>query len=105
MTRARIRQGESVLIHGIGGGVATAALGIAKVAGAAPVFVTSSSEEKLQRARELGADHCLNYDQAEVGRQVRSLTAGRGLDVVVDCVGAATWLQSLEMASRVLCWG
>jgi NADPH:quinone reductase-like Zn-dependent oxidoreductase len=99
MTRARLAAGESVLIHGIGGGVALAALAIAKRVGAR-VFVTSSSDAKLARARELGADHALNYTSCDVGREVRSLTAKRGVDVVVETAGAATWMSSLRSAAK-----
>ncbi len=99
MTRARLMAGESVLIHGIGGGVALAALVIAKRAGAT-VFVTSASDTKLARARRLGADHTLNYTSCDVGREVRGLTGKRGVDVIVETVGAATWNASLRSASK-----
>jgi NADPH:quinone reductase-like Zn-dependent oxidoreductase len=90
MCRARLRPGESVLIHGIGGGVALAALQWAKRVGA-EVVVTSSSDEKLARAAELGADHTVNYRQEDVVERVKAVTSARGVDVVVDAVGAATW--------------
>jgi NADPH:quinone reductase-like Zn-dependent oxidoreductase len=99
MVRAHLRSGESVLIHGIGGGVALAALAIAKRAGAT-VLVTSSSDAKLERARELGADHTLNYTSSEVWREVRRLTEKRGVDVVVETVGKATWNDSLRSAAK-----
>jgi NADPH:quinone reductase-like Zn-dependent oxidoreductase len=99
MTRARLVSGESVLIHGIGGGVALAALAIAKRVGAS-VFVTSSSAEKLARAKALGADQVLNYTSCDVGREVRALTGKRGVDVVVETVGAATWMSSLRSAAK-----
>jgi len=94
-TRAALRAGETVLIWGIGGGVALAALGIAKLLGAVAV-VTSSSDAKLAKARALGADLALNHTTADVPREVRSFTGGRGADVVVDSVGEATWEQSLR---------
>ncbi|MHC5034279.1 MAG: zinc-binding dehydrogenase [Planctomycetota bacterium] len=91
MTRARVRPGEAVLIHGIGGGVALAALQIARLASARPI-VTSSADDKLAKAAALGADAGVNYLETEdVAAAVRSLTDGRGVDVVVDTVGAATW--------------
>jgi NADPH:quinone reductase-like Zn-dependent oxidoreductase len=99
MTRARLTAGESVLIHGIGGGVALAALAIAKKAGAT-VLVTSGSDEKLSRARELGADHAVNYTSADVVREVRAATGKRGVDVVVETAGQATWMASLRCAAR-----
>ncbi len=92
-TRAALRPGETVLIWGVGGGVALAALGIAKLLGAVTV-VTSSSDAKLAKARALGADLALNHATADVPREVRSFTRGRGADVVVDSVGEATWEKS-----------
>ena len=99
ITRAALRPGETVLIWGIGGGVAQAALQVAKLVGA-EVIVTSSSDEKLARARALGADHLLNHAQVDVAREVRALTHRRGVDVVVDSVGEATWDQSLRALAR-----
>ncbi len=91
MTRARLKPGETVLIHGIGGGVALYALQLAKLAGAEAI-VTSSSDEKLSRASEMGADHTINYRTADdVAQCVKDITSGRGADIVVDTVGAATW--------------
>jgi len=90
VTRAQVKPGESVLIHGIGGGVALSALQLAKRIGA-EVFVTSSSDEKLSRARELGADHTLNYKEASVVEWIRQHNGDRGVDVAIDAVGAATW--------------
>ncbi len=95
VTRAALRPGETVLIWGIGGGVALAALRIAKLLGAVAI-VTSSRETKLARARELGADLALNHTSADVAREVRAWTGGRGADVVVDSVGEATWEKSLR---------
>jgi len=90
VTRAQVKPGESVLIHGIGGGVALSTLQLAKRIGA-EVFVTSSSNEKLSRARELGADHTINYEKESVVEWIRSHKGDRGVDVAVDAVGAATW--------------
>lgn len=100
VTRAALRPGESVLIHGIGGGVSAFALQIARLAGASLVIATSGSEEKLERARKLGADVVLDYRSVDVGRKVRELTGKRGVDVVVDSVGAATWRASLAAAAK-----
>lgn len=99
VTRARVTAGEHVLIHGIGGGVAIAALQIAKLKGA-HVWVTSSSDEKLAAAATLGADERLNYTTTDVAREIRSRTAKRGVDVVIDSVGKATWPQSLGALGR-----
>lgn len=99
VTRAHIKAGESVLIQGIGGGVAIAALQIAKARGAT-VWVTSSSERKLAQAAALGADETLNYATMDVAREIRARTGKRGVNVVVDSVGAATWSQSLGALGR-----
>jgi NADPH:quinone reductase-like Zn-dependent oxidoreductase len=99
VTRAMVAPGDAVLIWGIGGGVAQAALQIAKARGAR-VWVTSGSDEKLQRAAELGADELLNHRTTDVARAVREQTGKRGADVVVDCVGHATWRQSLAALGR-----
>src|SRR5436305_10170062 len=94
--RARLQEGEWVLIWGIGGGVATAALAIAKALGAHAI-VTSSSDEKLARARELGADATVNHATADVVSAVKEATGG-GAHVVVDDVGEATWKRTLDAA-------
>ena len=100
VTRAALRPGESVLIHGIGGGVSAYALQVARLAGASLVIATSGSDEKLERALKLGADVALDYRKVDVGRKVRELTGKRGVDVVVDSVGAATWRTSLTAAAK-----
>ena len=99
VTRARLTDGERVLIWGIGGGVAMACLQIAKMLGA-HVTVTSSSNEKLARARELGADDTINHQGVDVAREMRARTGKKGVDVVVDSVGQATWSQSLGALGR-----
>jgi NADPH:quinone reductase-like Zn-dependent oxidoreductase len=98
-TRARLQAGERVLIWGIGGGVALAALQICKQAGA-EVWVTSTSREKLARARELGADHTFNTREDDVAAAIRTATNKAGVDVVVDNVGRATWTQSLQALGK-----
>ncbi len=95
VTRAALRPGETVLIWGIGGGVALAALGIAKLLGAVAI-VTSSSDAKLERARTLGADLTLNHAAADVPKELRRLLGPGGVNVVVDSVGEATWEKSLR---------
>lgn len=99
VTRARLRAGETVLIHGIGGGVSLAALAIAARLGARTI-VTSGAAAKLERARQLGADATIDYASTDVAREVRVLTGKRGADVVVDSTGAATWMASLRSAAR-----
>jgi NADPH:quinone reductase-like Zn-dependent oxidoreductase len=98
-TRAGLSAGETVLIWGIGGGVAQAALQIATLLGASTV-VTSGSPAKLAAARDLGADLALDHSSEDVVALVRSRTGGRGADVVVDSVGQATWDRSLRALRR-----
>jgi NADPH:quinone reductase-like Zn-dependent oxidoreductase len=98
VTRAGLREGEWVLAWGIGGGVSTAALAIGKALGAR-VLVTSSSEAKLERARELGADATVNHATGDVKAAVQEATDGHGIDVVVENVGEATWATSLQVAA------
>jgi NADPH:quinone reductase-like Zn-dependent oxidoreductase len=100
MSRANLTEGETVLIWGIGGGVALAALKIAKEVGARTI-VTSSNDEKLARATALGADITLNHARVDVAKEVRALTERRGVEVVVDSVGQATWEQSLRCLARL----
>jgi zinc-binding alcohol dehydrogenase/oxidoreductase len=95
-TKARVQAGEWVLIWGIGGGVSTAALAIAKALGGR-VVVTSSSDAKLVRARELGAEAAVNHETDDVVAAVKDATRG-GAHVVVDHVGEATWAKSLNAA-------
>jgi zinc-binding alcohol dehydrogenase/oxidoreductase len=99
VTRARLAEGEWVLIWGIGGGVALAAFELARALGARTV-VTSSSAEKLQRARSLGADLALDHGNEDVVAAVKDATSGRGADVVVETVGEATWERSLAAAAQ-----
>lgn len=99
VTRARLQEGEWVFAWGIGSGVSTAALAIAKALGAR-VIVTSSSDAKLERARELGADLALNHATADVEAAVKEATGGHGIDVLVEHVGEATWKRSLNLAAR-----
>lgn len=99
MTRARVRPGEEILIHGAGAGVGTAALQIAKRAGAR-VIVTCGTDEKCEKAKALGADTAINYEREEFVGAVRRLTGKRGVDVVVDYVGKKTWGGSLQVLRR-----
>ena len=99
VSRARVQAGEDVLIWGIGGGVAIAALQICKEIGAR-TWVVSSSNEKLERARQLGADVTLNRLEVDVARTIRERTGKRGVNVVADNVGKDTWEQSLRALGR-----
>jgi NADPH:quinone reductase-like Zn-dependent oxidoreductase len=97
VTKARLREDEWVLLWGIGSGVALAGLEIAKALGAR-ALVTSSSDEKLERARSLGADATVNHISGDVGAAVKEATEGRGVEVVLEHVGEATWQRSLQSA-------
>jgi NADPH:quinone reductase-like Zn-dependent oxidoreductase len=98
VTHAGIKPGEHALILG-GGGVATAALQLAAHIGAR-VVVTSSSDDKIAKARSLGAEHGINYTKRDFVQEVRSLTGKRGMDVVVDCIGGETWIRSLAALAK-----
>ncbi len=100
ISKARIKPGDEVLILGIGGGVALAALQIAKLAGAR-VIVTSSSDEKLERAIDLGATVGINHQSnPDYHKEIWTLTNRRGVDIVVDSVGEATWEKSLRSLTK-----
>jgi NADPH:quinone reductase-like Zn-dependent oxidoreductase len=104
--RGGLRRGETVLILGAGGGVASTAVGLADLAGAR-VLITSSSEEKLERARGLGADAGVLYTRDGWVEEVRSLTGGVGVDLVIDSVGS-TWpdaLSTLRGGGRLVAFG
>jgi NADPH:quinone reductase-like Zn-dependent oxidoreductase len=98
VTKAALREGEWVLIWGIGGGVALAAFEICRALGARTI-VTSSSREKLERVRSLGADVAVSHSEDDVVEAVREATGG-GADVVIETVGEATWERSLAAAAH-----
>lgn len=94
VARARLQPGEEVLILGAGSGVGSAAIQIAQLMGAR-VIATAGSSAKLDKARELGADELINHAQQNISDEVRRLTGKRGVDVVFEHVGTATWEQSI----------
>ncbi|QCC47354.1 zinc-binding dehydrogenase [Halobellus limi] len=105
--RAEVRAGEHVLVHGASGGVGHAAVQIADHAGC-EVYATASSAEKLEHAADCGADHGIDYEETDFAREVYDLTDGRGVDVVVDHVGDATYegsLKSLRKGGRFVTCG
>ena len=107
VSRARVQAGETVLVTGIGGGVSSFALQIAKHLGAR-VLVTSGSDAKLTRARELGADGGANYKTQDWGKEIVALNGGRGPDVVIDSVGGETFNKAIEIiqpGGRIVTYG
>ena len=99
VTKARARPGESLLVLGIGGGVSLAALSIGKMLGLS-VGVTSGSPEKLARAKELGAEFTIDHSLTDFALEARRITGKRGVDIVLDSVGKATWKQSIASLAR-----
>jgi len=107
VTQARVQPGEDVLIHAAGSGVGSLGIQIAKLRGAR-VIATASSDEKLAKARELGADEIVNYTRDDWPKEVRKLTNGRGVDVVFEHTGEATWagsIISLKKGGRLVTCG
>jgi len=107
VTRANVQSGEDVLVHAAGSGVGSLAIQIAKLRGAR-VIATASSDEKLAKARILGADETVNYSTEEWPKEVRRLTSRRGVDVVVEHTGSATWpgsISSLKNSGRLVTCG
>jgi NADPH:quinone reductase-like Zn-dependent oxidoreductase len=96
---ARLKPGEHLLIIGIGGGVASAALQLAKQIGV-HVIVTSGSDEKLELAKNWGADHGINHRKCDITTKVREMTGDRGVDVVLDSVGGEVWQKSLACLAK-----
>ena len=99
ITRARVQAGETVLILAAGSGVGQAAIQIAKIIGAR-VIATAGTDEKLDRARALGAEAVINHQTQRLADEVRRLTVKRGVDVVVEHVGQATWEESVRCLAR-----
>jgi NADPH:quinone reductase-like Zn-dependent oxidoreductase len=99
VSRAAVRPAETVLVWGAGGGVAQAAIAIARLAGAT-VIAASGSDPKLEIARRLGAAHLINYATQDVVSEVKRVTGRRGAEVVVDTVGEQTWPRSLRCLAR-----
>jgi len=107
ITRAELQPGEDVLVLGAGSGVGSAAIQIAKFFGAR-VIATAGSDEKLSKAKELGADHLINHKSQKIRDEVRRITNKRGVDVVFEHVGTASWedsLASLAPAGRLVTCG
>ena len=99
ITRAQLCAGEDVLILGAGGSVGSAGLQIAKLVGAR-IFATASTDEKLARAKQFGADVTINYAEVDFSEVILEETKGRGVDVVLEHVGAATWDKSISSLAK-----
>ena len=99
VTRGDVRPGQTVLIHGAGGGAGGAALEIARLLGAR-VFATTSGAEKAKGLSEAGAEVVIDYTKQDVAKEIRALTGKRGVDVVIDSVGEKTWMTSLKSAAK-----
>jgi len=99
ITRAELRPGETVLILGASGGVGTACVQIAKLAGA-KVIAVAGSDEKLKKLKELGADFTINHTTQDFSKEAWEITGKRGVDVVVDSIGEATWEKSLRSLAK-----
>jgi NADPH:quinone reductase-like Zn-dependent oxidoreductase len=97
--RVGLRPGESVLVLAAGSGVGIAAIQIAKLLGAS-VIATASTDAKLERAKALGADHVINYERDDFAAETRRITGKRGVDVVFEHTGQATWEKSLASLAR-----
>jgi NADPH:quinone reductase-like Zn-dependent oxidoreductase len=107
VTRAQVRAGEDVLIHAAGSGVGSIGIQVAKLQGAR-VIATAGSDEKLEKARSLGADEVVNYTREDWPKEIRRLTAKRGVDVVFEHTGADTWpgsVMSLAKNGRLVTCG
>jgi NADPH:quinone reductase-like Zn-dependent oxidoreductase len=97
--KGRVRPGETVVVLGAGSGVGTAAIQVARLH-SARVIAVSGSAEKLQRARELGAEEGIDLSRSDLREEVRRLTGKRGADLVIEHVGNATWEQSVASVAR-----
>jgi 2-desacetyl-2-hydroxyethyl bacteriochlorophyllide A dehydrogenase len=107
ITRAQLQPGEDVLILGAGSGVGSAAIQIANMFGAR-IIATAGNEAKLQKAKQLGAAHVINHKTQTIRDEVRRITSKRGVDVVIEHVGTATWddsVASLAVAGRLVTCG
>lgn len=99
MTRAQLRAGDTVLIQAAGSGIGSAGIQVARLAGA-QVITTASTEDKLRKARDLGADHTVNYSLEDFPERVMELTDGKGVDVVMEHVGGEVFTKSLQCLKR-----
>lgn len=99
VTRANLKKGEKVLIHAAGSGVGSAAIQIAKYLGA-HIITTVGQDEKIHRAKQLGAEHVINYQKKDFPAEVLKLTGGKGVDVVLEHIGPTTFAGSLSCLTK-----
>ena len=100
INRGFLQAGQTVLIQAAGSGIGSAAVQVAKLAGAAMIIATASSEKKLAQAKALGASHLINYSGGKFADQVMAITGGRGVDVVMEHIGGAVFSESLKCLAR-----
>ena len=100
INRGFLQAGQTVLIQAAGSGIGSAAVQVARLAGAASIIATASSEKKLEQAKALGATHLINYSRESFAEKVMAFTAGRGVDVVMEHVGGEVFRRSLECLAR-----
>ena len=105
--RGNLKEGETAIVHAAGSGTGSAAVQIAKAYGA-KVIATAGSDSKLEKAKELGADHVINYNEADFSEEVKNITNGKGVNLIFDQIGASIWdknIQSLSGKGRLLLVG
>jgi NADPH:quinone reductase-like Zn-dependent oxidoreductase len=100
VNRGFLQAGQTVLIQAAGSGIGSAAVQVAKLAGAAAIIATASSEKKLEQAKALGATHLINYSKENFAEKVMAFTGGRGVDVVMEHIGGEVFTQSLKCLAR-----
>ncbi len=106
--RGRLKEGERVLVHAAGSGTGCMAVQIAKHLGASQVIATAGSDEKLEKAKELGADEVINYNTDDFAEEVKKMTGGKGVNIIFDQIGASVYeknIQSLSAKGRLLLVG
>lgn len=106
--RGGLKEGERVLVHAAGSGTGCMAVQIAKHLGASQIIATAGSDEKLEKAKELGADEAINYNTADFAEEVKKVTGGKGVNVIFDQIGASVYeknIQSLAAKGRLLLVG
>jgi NADPH:quinone reductase-like Zn-dependent oxidoreductase len=100
INRGFLQAGQTVLIQAVGSGIGSAAVQVAKLAGAAAIIATASSEKKLEQAKALGATHLINYSKENFAEKVMAFTGGRGVDVIMEHVGGEVFTRSLQCLAR-----